>query len=427
MSAYEVVNRASVAIAAMLALMCGCAPLPASHVLPNAPIARPQRIVPVPRSNETVLYSFEGYADGGDPAADLVADSSGKLYGTTVVGGQYSCGTVFSLSPSKTPPWSETALYSFDCYSTGKNPYGGVAFDARGNLDGTTASGGGSCNGYGCGLVFQLAGSGEQVLHDFNGADGSGPGGGVAIDKAGNLYGTTPDGGADSAGVVYRITSSRSGWGETTIHTFTGGTDGSVGSLGRLLLDASGNIYGVTEEGGAGSSGTVFELSHRKGKWQFTTLYAFKGTPDAASPYGGLVADASGNLFGTTYYGGSTGAGAVFELTRGKRYSERVLYSFKGGSDGSNPTSTLVFGAKGELYGTTSNGGGSCGTYSDGCGVVFALDPKSKKERVLHSFGGTNDGSHPYYGLLLGKHGALYGTTASGGRSGQGVVFEVKP
>ena len=211
MSAYEVVNRASVAIAAMLALMCGCAPLPASHVLPNAPIARPQRIVPVPRSNETVLYSFEGYADGGDPAADLVVDSSGKLYGTTVVGGQYSCGTVFSLSPSKTPPWSETALYSFDCYSTGKYPYGGVAFDARGNLDGTTASGAGRVMVTAAVSCFNWPASGEQVLHDFNGADGSGPGGGVAIDKAGNLYGTTPTAARIRLGSFIAFTSSAAG------------------------------------------------------------------------------------------------------------------------------------------------------------------------------------------------------------------------
>jgi uncharacterized repeat protein (TIGR03803 family) len=429
MSACGTVNRSSVAIAAMLALIGGCAPLPASRALPSAQSAGSARLVPPAKSNETVLYSFNGYTDGGDPAADLIADSSGTLYGTTVVGGEYSCGTVFRLAPSKTPPWNETALYSFDCYSTGKNPYGGITFDAHGNLDGTTVSGGGSCNGYGCGLVFQLDGSSEAVLHDFDGADGSGPGGGVAIDKSGSLYGTTPDGGADSAGVVYRVSAGRSGWRETVIHTFTGGTDGSVGSLGRLLVDTSGNVYGVAEEGGAGGDGTVYELSHPKGKWQFTTLYAFQGTPDAASPYGGLVADASGDLFGTTYYGGSAGAGTVFELVRSSKrhYRERVLYSFKGGSDGSNPTSTLVFGASGELYGTTSNGGGSCGTYGYGCGVVFAFNPKNKKERVLHSFGGTNDGSHPYYGLLLGKHGVLYGTTAAGGGSGQGVIFEVKP
>ena len=420
-------NGPEVALAAMLSLMCGCAPSLATHALPNAATTEQRRTIAIPRSNETVLYSFDGYTDGGDPAADLVADSSGDIFGTTVVGGQYACGTVFKLAPAKKQPWNESVLYSFDCYGHGKNPYGGVAFDARGNLDGTTVSGGaGSCGSSGCGIVFQLAASGETVLHDFTaGADGFGPGGGVAIDKDGNLYGTTPDGGLYSAGVVYSVSHGRKGSRETVIHSFTGGTDGSVGSLGRLLVDASGNLYGVAEEGGAGY-GTVFKLSHHKRHWQLTTLYAFEGTPDAASPYGGLIADSSGDLFGTTYYGGNANAGTVFELARnGSNYRERVLYGFKGGVDGSNPTGTLVFGASGDLYGTTSNGGGSCGSY--GCGVVFALDPRSKKERLLHSFSGGNDGQHPYYGLLLGKKGVLYGTTAAGGRSGQGVVFEVKP
>lgn len=423
-------NRRAFAIAALVSLLWGCAQVPASHALPSAASVAPQRVVPAARSNETVLYNFNGSTGGGDPAADLVADASGKLYGTTVIGGAYSCGTVFNLSPAKTPPWNESLLYSFDCYGSGKNPYGGVAFGAGGNLNGTTVSGGNACNGYGCGVVFQLAGSSETVLHPFTGGeDGSGPGGGVAIDKAGNLYGTTPDGGADSLGVVYRVAAGHGGSHETVLHSFTGGADGSIGSLGRLLVDSSGNLFGVTEEGGAGSDGVVFEMSHRKGHWEFTTLYAFTGSPDAASPYGGLVADSAGNLFGTTYYGGSGNAGAVFELVRNGNghYSERVLYSFKGGSDGSNPTSTLVFGASHELYGTTSNGGGTCGTYSDGCGVVFALDLKGNKERVIHSFGSANDGSHPYYGLLRGKKNVFYGTTAVGGSFGAGVVFEVKP
>jgi uncharacterized repeat protein (TIGR03803 family) len=417
-----------VAIAATIALMCSCAQSPASRALPSAPVAGSRGAVSAARSNETVLYSFSGYTDGGDPAADLVADSSGKLYGTTVVGGEYGCGTVFNLAPVKKPPWNENVLYGFDCYGTGKNPYGGVAFDAAGNLDGTTVNGG-ACGSYGCGVVFQLAaGGGETVLHDFRGGDdGSGPGGGVAIDKRGNVYGTTPDGGADGYGVVYGVSRRHGTWRESVIHTFTGGADGSVGSLGRLLIDPSGNLYGVTEEGGTARNGTVFELSRRKGTWNLTTLYTFAGAPDAASPYGGLVADSSGNLYGTTYFGGSINAGAVFELIRhgNGSYRERVLYSFTGGVDGGNPTSTLVFGASGDLYGTTSNGGNSCGSY--GCGVVFALDPKGRKESVLHAFGGASDGQHPYYGLLLGKNGEFYGTTAAGGSSNQGVVFEVKP
>lgn len=413
-------------IGAILALLTACTQSNPSPILPNA--ALPVRHgIAAAQSNETVLYSFTGYSDGGDPAADLIADASGTLYGTSVLGGQSGCGVVFSLAPKKSPPWAESVLYGFGCYSDGKNPYGGVTFDASGNLAGTTVSGGaGSCGSYGCGVVFELASSGETVLHDFAGGnDGFGPGGGLTIDKTGSLYGTTPDGGASSEGVVYRVSRRGNGWREVVIHAFTGGADGGVGSLGRLLADASGNLYGVTEEGGAGGKGTVFELARRggEGRWLFRTLYAFKGTPDAAAPYGGLIADSSGDLFGTTYYGGSVDSGAVFELTRrGRgRYSERVLYSFKGGSDGSNPTSTLVFGPSGDLYGTTSNGGGTCN-----CGVVFALGPRVGKDRVLHVFGSGNDGQYPYYGLLLGKKGVLYGTTAAGGASGEGTVFQIK-
>src|SRR5581483_5423416 len=150
--------------------------------------------------------------------------------------------------------------------------------------------------------------------------------------------------------------------------------DGAVGSLGSLLVDSAGNLYGVTELGGAHMAGTVFELSPSGRRWNFKTLYAFRGQPDAGSPYGGLVADGAGNLYGTTYYGGTSGLGAVYKLTLNARgnYRENVLYSFKGGSDGSASTSTLVFGKPGILYGTTSSGGNSCD-----CGTVFLVHAKS--------------------------------------------------
>jgi uncharacterized repeat protein (TIGR03803 family) len=383
--------------------------------------ASPARVA---ASTEQVLYSFTGGNDGGNAATGLVLDRHGNLYGTTVVGGKFACGTVFKLTPQASPPWPETVLYNFGCYSDGKNPHGGVTFDPNGNLDGTTVSGGAgpSCGSSGCGVVFQLTPSTENVLHSFTGGkDGFGPGGGVVFDTSGNLYGTTPDGGADSQGIVYEV--SRGGR-ERVIHTFTGGNDGGVGSLG-LLLHESSNLYGVTEEGGTHGAGTAFRLSPAsKKRWKLTTLYAFKGTPDAASPYGGLVADASGNLYGTTYYGGANGLGAVFELTpktKG-RYRERVLYSFKGGSDGSSSTSTLIFGGSGELYGTTSAGGGSCD-----CGTIFKVNAASGKETVLHVFGSGTDGAFPYYGLSKDASDTFYGTTVAGGDSGQGVVFEFKP
>jgi uncharacterized repeat protein (TIGR03803 family) len=191
-----------------------------------------------------------------------------------------------------------------------------------------------------------------------------------------------------------------------------------------LLRDTAGNLYGVAEIGGAHDAGTVFELraTSRK-RWKLTTLYAFKGQPDGGSPYGGLVADSAGDLYGTTYYGGASGMGSVFELARGAhgRYRERVLYSFQGGSDGSSPTATLVL-ESGELYGTTSAGGGSCG-----CGTLFKVDTKSGGETVLHAFGNGTDGAYPYYGLKLDASGNFYGATVAGGSFGQGTVYEFAP
>jgi uncharacterized repeat protein (TIGR03803 family) len=274
-------------------------------------------------------------------------------------------------------------------------------------------------------VVFQLTPQVENVLHSFTGGyDGFGPGGGVAFDATGNILGTTPDGGASASGVVYEVSRARRHWRERIIHAFTGGNDGGTGSLG-LLLYASGNFYGVTETGGANKWGTVYRLAPAsRGQWNFKTLYAFKGMPDAASPYGGLIADASGNLYGTTYFGGANGLGSVFELRRGAKgkYRDRVLYSFKSGSDGNSPTSTLVFGRRGDLYGTTSAGGGSCG-----CGTIFKVNPTTGKEAVVHVFNGGNDGAYPYYGLTKGGNDTFYGTTVQGGNSSQGTVFEFKP
>jgi uncharacterized repeat protein (TIGR03803 family) len=413
---------------ALVVLLAGCG---GSHASPGSG-ALPDRSssgVAFPGTgSEQVLYSFNGGNDGGNAATGIAADRTGNLYGTTVVGGTYTCGTVFELAPQASPPWPETVLYNFTCYGDGKSPHGGVTFDRRSQiLYGTTVAGGsGYCTGDGCGVAYQLTGQLESVVHDFgSGSDGFGPGGPLAFDSAGHAYGTTPDGGSYSQGIVYELSQSRRVWHEKVLHAFTGGADGGVGSLGPLLLDKGGHVYGVTEEGGAQSAGTVFELSQKSKKsWNLTTLYAFKGTPDAGNPYGGLVADASGDLFGTTYYGGTSGYGTVFELVRhGKnKYAERVLYSFKGGNDGSSSTSTLLLSASNELFGTTSAGGGTCD-----CGTIFEVNAKTGKEHVLHSFGNGSDGQYPYYGLAQDASGRLYGTTVAGGAHGQGAVFEFTP
>jgi len=326
-------------------------------------------------------------------------------------------------------------LYSFTGGPDGLSPHGGVTLDGSGNLYGTTVAGGvgGLCAGDGCGVVFKLTSSGgswsESTLYNFKGLnDGFGPGGGLVFDQAGNLFGTTPDGGAHSAGVVFELSPTRYGWKQKVIHAFTGGRDGSTGSLGLLLLDATGNIYGVSELGGPQGAGAVYELSPTpRGPWNVTVLYDFKGMPDGANPYGGLISDAAGNVYGTTYFGGQAGMGTVFQLTPGPngKWQENILYSFQGGTDGSLPTTTLIFDASGVLYGTTSTGGRpSCD-----CGTVFklTLSGGSWNEKIIHFFGKRRDGSYPNYGLTFDQAGNLYGATPAGGSGGQGTVFRLSP
>jgi uncharacterized repeat protein (TIGR03803 family) len=383
---------------------------------------------------ESVAYNFTGGNDGGTPAAQLVFDGAGNIYGTTVVGGLFGCGTVFKLGFSGNQ-WNETVLYDFDCNGTGKNPYGGVILDTSGNLYGVTVAGGsgGICSGDGCGVVYELAKSGdtwsEIVLYNFTGGDdGFGPGSPLVFDKSGNLYGTAPDGGAYQAGVVFQLAPNNGQWTQTVIHAFTGGDDGAVGSLGPLLLGADGSLNGATELGGKYSAGIAFKITPSGNTWTFTTVYAFQGLPDAGFPYGGLVADPHGRLFGTSYFGGTNGLGSVFEISAGATimtlWKESVLYSFQGTDDASFPTSSLVFDASGNLYGTSSTGGNpSCD-----CGTIFKLAPSSGgwTESVLHSFGGT-DGHSPSYGVTPDGKGNYFGVTPAGGLYGQGVVYQITP
>lgn len=416
-------SRFAFAISALGALLAGCGGFQSSV---QPPLASSNARPIAASASEQVVHSFTGGSDGSDPATDLTMGADGDFYGTTVVGGYYNCGTIFKLTPRSSPPWQETVLYSFTCYGDGKNPYGGVTFDSNASLFGTTVAGGSGpiCAGDGCGVAWELNASGESVLHSFAGGnDGFGPGGGLAMDRKGNLFGTTPDGGGYNSGVIYELSQRRGSWSERVIWPFNGGSEGGVGSLGRLLIDGHGDLFGVTEIGGAHSAGTVYRLIRAANKWKIKTLYTFAGQPDCGSPYGGLIGDPQGDLYGTTYYGGSNGLGCVFELKRTRAgYRERVLYSFKGGNDGSGPTSTLFLTGSRTLYGTTSMGGGSCD-----CGTVFRLNAKTGAESILHSFVSGQDGSYPYYGLAPDGKGHLLGTTATGGTSNQGVAFEVTP
>ena len=386
-----------------------------------------------PASTINVIYSFAGEQDGEYTDTDLVIDSAGNLYGTSVLGGAFGSGTVFQLTPSGNG-WVHTVLYSFTSGADGGEPYKGVTLDAQGNLYGTAVTGGtGGCEG-GCGVAYKLTHSGgswsQTVIHYFSGGDdGSGPGAGLTIDHQGNLYGVTPTGGANGLGVIYQLSPAVSGnWNFTVIHTFTGGTDGSSGSAGRLLLHA-GRLYGVATTGGANGKGTAYELkpSHA-GEWTLKTIYAFQGQPDAGFPYGGLLLGTSEKLYGTTYYDGANNLGSVYELSRTAMggWKERVLYSFQGGSDGQNSLSNLVIDAAGNLYGTTSEGGASCS-----CGTIFQLTPGAHgtwTESVAHRFQGPpDDGAFPYNGMVTGAAGNFYGATVHGGVADDGAVYEFTP
>ena len=381
-------------------------------------------------STTEVLYSFAGDEDGEYTDTDIAIDAAGNLYGTSVLGGDFGGGTVWQLSPVGSD-WVHTVLYSFTGGADGGEPYKGVTLDAAGNLYGTAVTGGsGSCEG-GCGVTYKLTKSGatwtQSVIHAFTGGeDGSGPGARVAVDGRGKVYGMTPTGGANGLGTIYALRPRPNGdWALRVIHTFTGGSDGSSGSAGKLLL-RGGRIYGAATTGGANGSGAVFELTPtRTGEWDFKTLYSFQGAPDGVFPYGALLFDANGNLYGTTYYGGVNGLGAVYQLSPNGsgEWSEKVLYSFKAGSDGNSSISNLVSDGAGNLYGTTSEGG-------LGSGTIFKLTPGQNgtwTESIPHRFQDSPDGAFPYAGMAGDGAGSFFGATVHGGADGEGAIYKFTP
>jgi uncharacterized repeat protein (TIGR03803 family) len=389
-------------------------------------------------TTERVIHSFSG-SDGSNAATDLVFDAHGNLFGTTVTGGDFDCGTVFELTPAGGGQWTESVIYSFDCFDTGKNPHGGVTLDSQGNIYGTTVAGGtgGFCVGDGCGVVFELSPSAggwvETVIYNFHDSpDGWGAGGAVVFDALGNLYGTTPDGGANGVGTVYQLSPGNGGWTETILHDFTGGDDGALGGLGRLLVDRGGSLYGVTEIGGHYGAGTVFRVARVSATgWYFSTIYAFRGMPDGSSPYGGVIADAHGNLYGTTYFGGGYDVGAFYQLSPGVsalgEWRETALAGFGPlVENGVLPLGTLVFTPAGYLLGTASEGG----DVGCNCGVIFELASDGQGhwgEGALHLFGNEHDAATPLYGLTPDGAGNYYGATAYGGSANVGAVYEFTP
>ncbi len=361
----------------------------------------------------TVLNSFRGVIHGAYPLAGLIEGSAGNLYGTTEYGGETGDGVVFRVDTAGT----ETVLHSFTGQPDGAIPFAGLIRDSAGNLYGTTERG-----GIGYGVVFKLDTSGtETVLYSFTGgADGGSPASGVIRDSAGNLYGTTTVGGIGchfGCGVVFKLDTAGT---ETVLHTFRGGDGANPATA--LIRDSAGDLYGTTPNGGSSNAGVVFKVN----KTGETVLHSFRGGADGASPLAGLIQDSAGNLYGTTAYGGLRGCpprnacGVVFKLDTTGTYT--VLYSFTGKADGANPFAGLIQDSAGNLYGTTNGGGTSR------LGVVFKLDTTGT-ETVLYSFTGVADGFNPFAGVIRDSAGNLYGITPFGGIASCecGVVFKLQP
>ncbi len=414
-------------------------------------------------SKYKVLHRFNGGEDGALLTGGLIFDAAGNLYGTTLSGGAgrgaQGCGIVFELTPNSDGNWGESVLYRFAGGRDGCASNAGLIFDGAGNLYGTTTRGGNQACKRGCGVVFELGpkpdGSWtESVLHRFSGADGSYAGADLIFDAGGNLYGTTSTGGVNNpcpiegdpgCGTVFKLTPKGDGtWTESVLYSFcssVGCTDG-IFPDGRLVSDVAGNLYGTTGGGGTPNCGggfgcgTVFMLTPKSdGSSTYSVLHSFTSGRDGSAPSAGLIFDASGNLYGTTLYGGyqkepcpaegNPGCGTVFKLTPNKEgtWTETVLHYFL--NEPARWPAGLVFDKAGNLYGATPSGG----PVDDG--VVFKLALTSNgswKENVLQVFRG-KPARDPYGRLVLDQAGNLYGTTYLCGRGKvcHGVVFEITP
>lgn len=400
------------------------------------------------QSKYKTLHKFDRrYATAGSSlTGGLVLDPSGNLYGTAADGGTNLQGTVFELIPQSNGGWAIKVLHRFTGGLDGGKPLATLIFDQVGNLYGTARGGGTN----GDGVVFKLApnqdGSWtESALYSFmGGADGAVPFAGLIFDQAGNLYGTTVEGGGSTnsacnngCGTVFKLTAKSDGsWTESVLHSFcllTECRDGATPFIAGVIFDQTGNLYGTTEYGGNVSQcggvgcGVVYQLTpNTDGSWTENVLHRFS----SINSYGGLfpldslIFDGSGNLYGTAQSGGAAGGGVVFQLApvADGRWKEKVLHSFTG-RDGYIPYAGLIFDHSGNLYGTTVEGG------AGKAGVVFKLMPNSNgewHETVLHAFY-DRPGALPWAGVIFDGAGNLYGTTLGDSNTTFGSVFEITP
>jgi uncharacterized repeat protein (TIGR03803 family) len=380
-------------------------------------------------ATETTILVFAGGTMGVPPYFGVIRDRAGNFYGTAESGGAFYAGAplndgvVFKVSVAG----KETVLHSFSSIlmrtADGAHPSGGLTADGKGNLYGTTENGGSSLA---WGTVFKISAVGhESVVHSFNGTDGGHPETTLVVDHKGNFYGTTTFGGPNGFGTVFERSPSG---GQRNLCSFLFSSTGG-NPLGRVAIDASDNVYGIYSIAPNNNYGGVFKVTPAG---VVKPLYTFKGGADgdiavAGVRNGGLIIN-NGNLYGVTTYGGKTtvsslGSGVVFRVTKAGK--EQVLYRFNGRLDGANPQGALIADTKGNLYGSTTNGG------ARGLGVIFKLTPTTSptapyKYTVLYAFKGARDGGNPSGDLTRDAAGNLYGTTATGGK-GYGALFKIIP
>jgi uncharacterized repeat protein (TIGR03803 family) len=353
---------------------------------------------------------FDVLAAFGSPGpqgaqASLIQATDGNFYGTSSSGGEANAGTVFQLTPAGTL----TQLYAFTGGPDGGYPTASLVQGADGNFYGTASQGGAA----GAGTIFQITSSGTfTVLYSFTGGpDGANPFSNLIQGADDNFYGTTSQGGAFGAGTVFQWTSAGA---LTVLYTFTGAADGGNPYAG--LIQSDGSFYGTASSGGASSAGTVFQLSP---SGNVTVVYSFTGGADGGYPIGGVIQATDGNLYGTTYQGGDSGAGVVFQLSPAG--SVNLLHTFTGGADGAYPYAGLIQAPDGSLYGTALAGG----DVNTSAGTVFRATG-SGSFTVIHAFTGGTDGTEPAAALTLGTDGNFYGVTYAGGDFGGGTAFRIR-
>jgi uncharacterized repeat protein (TIGR03803 family) len=395
--------------------------------------------IPARAQTASTIYSFALH-DSFWPEGGLVEDASGNLYGTTVGGGTYGVGTVYQLSPpvKGSTTWTKTVLYSFQPWgSTGHTPSSELTIDSSGNLYGVTWAGGdGRCH---CGVLYELihpATSGAPwthlVLHAFTNTNNDGrlPNAPVVL-SSNTIYGVTQQGGLYDSGIVYRLIPGKNGGTYSVIYSLGANNDAS-GPNGPLLLDSAGSLYGVTSLGGAFNAGAVYKLAQNGGSWTESILFSFGGGSGSSgiTPVGNLLFDSPGNLYGVTEFGGASQLGVAYELSPATgSWTQNVLFNFSK-PVGSSPLAGMTWNpSNGSLYGTTSAGA------SHTHGSVFQLTPPASgglwTETLLQQFTFTNGGLPSGRVLRDPTTGYLYGTTYNGGVSGCdgdcGVDYQIIP